>query len=290
MTFFLNKLIPDSLHQCPKLEYRRCLIEAYYASPQEKAEAAVKLNVATKEGYKLNSAGEIDHKTFLIENRRWREGFHPKVINGKFLALAVASMAVFAATLLVRTAQFIYLVVGVYFRAYKATFDDSDKEGLSRRVYDGLVDEFSRSGGDLQKMGAKVTLDVQCFAAMELACCLGLFTFNQKQMVHMELVFAKMENQWNNQRPYDGSFQAKFYRWAKHDEKKDVKGLGWATKFIQILNNSNWTFYIWMDAQPRSKDYINRLQTISTGNATYRTYEELDNYFKNNSTQLPNTN
>ncbi|MCB1082433.1 MAG: hypothetical protein KDK63_04740, partial [Chlamydiia bacterium] len=210
--------------------------------------------------------------------------------NGKFLALAVASMAVFAATLLVRTAQFIYLVVGVYFRAYKATFDDSDKEGLSRRVYDGLVGEFSRSGGDLQKMGAKVTLDVKCFAAMELACCLGLFTFDQKQMVHMELVFAEMEHQWNNQRPYDNSFRANVYRWVKHDETEGMGLIATVTKFIEIYNQSNGAFYIWMDAQPRSQSYIDRLQTISTDNATYCTYEGLDNHFKNNSTQLPNTN
>lgn len=282
MTFFLNKLIPDSLHQCPELEYRRCHIYKYGSTE--------KPDLLTGKGYELNSAKQIDHKTFVIENGRWRKGFRPKSINGTFPALAVASMAVFAATLLWRTVQFIYLVVGVYFRAYKATFDDSDKDGLSKRVYDGLVGEFSRSGGDLQKIGTRVALDMKCFAAMELACCLGLFTFDQKQMVHMELVFAEMENQWNKQRPYDRSFQANFYRWVKHDETEGMGLIANVTKFIEIYNQSNGAFYIWMDAQPRSQSYTDRLQTISTGNTTYRTYEELDNYFKNNSTQVPNTN
>lgn len=209
------------------------------------------------------------HVYFQYHNE-WRIGEDPHQVRGLFPIMAIVNLVIFTVTLVMRIAQTIVILGGVFFRAHAATYEKTNTPEFQDFFFNALERELGMQNKGFQKVWTDLVRDGKCFIGMEIAAGLGTFTSHPRKIVQMQMIWGTMENEWNSYRSYTDTPIAKVTRWLKHECPTAMPFAEQMSQIANILPETNHAFYLYEYAQVRSPELQARLHPVGDRYESYR--------------------
>lgn len=209
-------------------------------------------------------------RVYFQYHNEWRIGEEPHQVRGLFPIMAIANFVIFTVTLVIRIAQTIVILGGVFFRAHAATYEKTNTPEFQDHFFHALESEMAMQNEGLLKVWTNLLRDGKCFIGMEIAAGLGTFTSHPRKIVQMQMIWGAMENEWNDGRSYTDTSTAKVSRWLKHECPTDMPFAERMKHIATILPETNGAFYLYECAQARSPESADRLNPVGERYPSYR--------------------
>ncbi|QVL56835.1 MAG: hypothetical protein KFB93_05475 [Simkaniaceae bacterium] len=260
MTEILRRLVPPELLQDREFTYQRA---------------------------HLKTRGEVDQyreiqggikKTYIYFRdpltHDWRFGEEPHHVRGLLAVMAVGTAVLYAATLVLRAIQTTIILAGVFFRAYKSSYEHRKKVDFSETFFNTIELKIYEQKEGLLFIGRSVFLDTKCATAMGVSAVSANFYGDMKKVLQMEIIFSEMEKEWNKGPDFDiesgveddwhadNSAVANGALFLKNHSLKDMTFSSLLGELSKARELSNRSFYIFQCAQPLSGRFRERMEWI----------------------------
>lgn len=204
--------------------------------------------------------------------------------------MALGSLILYTATLALRIIQTVIILVGIFFRSYKATFSHRKEADFSERFFQAVEFQFFQQKEGLFFIGRSLVLDIQCSIAMGVSGVAANFYSDEHQIRKMQVIFSEMEQKWNKGPDFDvesGAEEISWHadnaaiaNWALFLKNTSLKGMTYQDvlgRLEEVRKESNRTFYIYQCAQPLSQRFLARLDWIE---GKFTTYDALIRHYE----------